>query len=116
MKAPQTLVDLFAESTPDDPRVERRKMFGYPSIFVGGNMGAGVFQDRIFARLSAADRAALPGGGEDFEPMPGRAMTGYVLVPDDIVADEEALAATIAKAVAFTATLPPKEKKAKKKG
>ena len=31
-KAPRALVELFAESLPDDPRIERRKMFGYPAI------------------------------------------------------------------------------------
>jgi len=113
VKAPQALIDLFAESLPDDPWVERRKMFGYPAAFVQGNMAAGVFQDRVFVRLSPADRAALPGGGVDFEPMAGRPMRGYVLIPDDIVADESALAAELGKAVLFTASLPPKERKAK---
>ena len=111
VKAPQALVDLFAESLPDDPRVERRKMFGYPAVFVQGNMCAGVFQDRVFARLSPADRAALPGGGEDFSPMPGRPMKGYTLIPDEVIADDAALGAELAKAIAFTAQLPPKEKK-----
>jgi len=115
VKASQGLMDLFAESVPDDPRVERRKMFGYPSIFVGGNMCAGVFQDRIFARVSPDVRAQLPGGGEDFTPMAGRPMKGYIFVPDDVIADEPALAELLAAAVAFTATLPPKEKKAKAK-
>ena len=114
-KSPQSLVDLFAESLPDDPRAERRKMFGYPAIFVGGNMCAGLFQDRMFARLSDADARALPGGMKPFEPMAGRPMKGYALIPDEILADEERLAATLAKAVAFTAAMPPKEKKAKKK-
>jgi TfoX/Sxy family transcriptional regulator of competence genes len=113
-KSPQGLVELFAECLPDDPRIERRKMFGYPSIFVHGNMCAGLFGDGLFARLSPEDRAALPGGGAPFEPMPGRPMKDYALVPDDVLADEEALAAVLVKAVAFTAALPPKEKKAKK--
>jgi hypothetical protein len=110
-KSPQGLVELFAESLPHDPRIERRKMFGYPSIFVHGNMCAG-----LFARLAPDDRTALPGGGALFEPMPGRPMKDYTLIPDDVLADEEALAAVLAKAVSFTATLPPKEKKAKKGG
>ncbi len=112
-KSPQSLIDLFAESLPEDARVERRKMFGYPAIFVGGHMCAGLFADRMFARLAPEDRAALPRGGEDFSPMQGRPMKGYVLVPDEILADEPALAVLLAKAVAFTASLPPKEKKAK---
>ena len=115
-KAPQGLIDLFAECLPDDPRIERRKMFGYPAIFVHGNMCAGLFGDGMFARLAPEDRAALPGGGAPFEPMPGRPMKDYALVPDDVLADDEALAAVLAKAVAFTAALPPKEKKAKKAG
>jgi TfoX/Sxy family transcriptional regulator of competence genes len=113
-KAPRALVELFAESLPDDPRIERRKMFGYPAIFVHGNMCAGLFGDGMFARLSSTVRAALPGGGAPFEPMPGRPMKDYALVPDDVLADEEALAAVLARAVEFTASLPPKEKKAKK--
>ena len=46
-------------------------------------------------------------------PMPGRPMKGYALIPDDVMADEDRLTATLAKAVAFTAAMPPKEKKAK---
>ncbi len=59
-KSPQGLIDLFAEATANDPRVERRKMFGYPAVFVGGNMCAGLFGDGMFARLSpdARGRAA----------------------------------------------------------
>ncbi len=112
-KSPQSLIDLFTESLPDDGRIERRRMFGYPSVFIGGNMCAGLFQDQIFARLSVQDRAALPGGGAPFEPMPGRPMKDYTLIPDDTIADEEALAAVLAKAVAFTGSMPMKEKKPK---
>jgi len=114
-KSPQSLIELFDESLPDDPRIERRKMFGYPSVFVGGNMCAGLFQDQMFARLADADADALPGGAKPFEPMAGRPMRGYALIPDDVLADEAALAAVLSKAVAFTAALPPKEKKQKKK-
>lgn len=109
-KAPQSLIDLFEASVPDDRRVERRKMFGYPCIFVGANMCAGLHQEALFVRLSPADAAALP-GARPFEPMPGRPMAGYTLAPDEVLADEAALAALIKKAVAFTATLPPKQKR-----
>ena len=111
-KAPQGLVDLFEESLPDDPRIQRRKMFGYPSIFVGGNMCAGLFGERMFARLAPSDVDQLA-EAKPFEPMAGRPMRGYVVVPDDVLADEAELAALIAKAVAFTASLPAKEKKAR---
>jgi hypothetical protein len=114
-KSPQSLVDLFTECLPDDPRLERRKMFGYPAVFVGGHLATGLFQDRVFARLADEDRARLPGGGDYFEPMPGRPMKAYAVIPDDIVADEAALAEVLAKAVGFTASMPPKAPKAKRK-
>lgn len=116
VKAPQSLIDLFTESLPDHRWLERRKMFGYPAVFVAGNMAAGLFQDRVFARLSDQDRARLPGGGDHFEPMPGRPMKAYAVIPDDVVADEQALAEVLGQAVRFTASLPPKAAKAKKKG
>lgn len=114
-KSPQGLIDLFTECLPDDPRIERRKMFGYPAVFVHGNMCAGLFGDRVLARLSDTERAALPGGGDYFEPMPGRPMKAYAVLPDEVVADEEALAKVLALAVAFTAALPPKVKKVGRK-
>lgn len=115
IKSPQGLIDLFTECLPDDPRLERRKMFGYPVVFAHGNMCAGLFGERVFARLADDDRAALPGGGDYFEPMPGRPMKAYAVIPDDVVADEAALAEVLAKAVAFTAALPPKAKKPARK-
>src|SRR5689334_9169087 len=53
--------------------LERRTMFGYPSVFLKGNMLACVFQDRIMVRLSEADRAAAVSidGARPFEPSPG---------------------------------------------
>jgi TfoX/Sxy family transcriptional regulator of competence genes len=114
-KSPQGLMELFTECLPDDPRIERRKMFGYPVAFVHGNMCAGLFGDRVFARLSEADKAALPGGGDYFEPMPGRPMKAYAVIPDEVVADETELAEVLAKAVAHTAALPAKVRKAARK-
>jgi len=115
MKAPQSLVELFDETLPHAPAVERRKMFGYPAAFVNGNMFAGVFQDQVFARLAPAEKAALEAvhGPHPFEPMAGRPMQAYVRAPDAVMADEAALADFLAKGLAFTAALPAKEKTAK---
>ena len=115
-KSSQSLIDLFTESLPDDPRVERRKMFGYPCAFANGHMFAGLFQDDMFARLPAADRAALEAvhGPLPFEPMPGRPMKDYSRLPEDLLADENAVAEALAKALRQAAALPPKVKKAKK--
>ena len=119
-KPPQTLIDLFTESLPDLPGLERRKMFGLPAAFVNGTMMAGVFQDSIFARLppELAGRLAQDHGAKPFEPMPGRPMKAYLEMPDEMVADEAQLAELLHAAFLHTATLPPKVKappKAKQK-
>ena len=89
-KSPPELVERFTAIAEALPDVERRQMFGYPCIFVGGNLVTGLYQDAWFVRLADPDRAellALPGAGP-FEPMPGRAMGGYVVLPPDVVADD----------------------------
>lgn len=110
-------MDLFAECLPDDPRIQQRKMFGYPAAFVNGNMMAGLFRDQVFARVAPSRRAALETahGALPFEPMPGRPMKDYVRLPDAIIADEAELADVMTGALTFTAALPPKEKKPRKR-
>ena len=115
-KPSQSLMDLFDESLPDDPRIERRRMFGLPCAFVNGNMFAAVFQDDIIARLPPEDRAALEAahGSLAFEPTPGRRMKAHVRLPEDLVADEAAVAEALGKALRYSAALPPKVKSVKK--
>jgi len=117
-KSPQNLIELFTESLPADPRIQTRKMFGYPAAFVNGSMFAGLFQDQMFVRLAADDRAALDAayGAVDFEPMPGRPMKKYACLPEEVLEDEAMVADMLAKALRHAATLPPKEKKKPKKG
>src|SRR6476660_2368507 len=94
--------------------VERRTMFGYPSIFLNGNMLACVFQDRIMVRLSADDRAdamTIP-GARPFEPSPGRAMKEYIDFPREVVRDRAALRAWIERGAVFVASLPVKKPRA----
>jgi hypothetical protein len=112
-KSPHGLIDLFGAWLPDAPGVERRKMFGYPVAFVNGNLFAGLFQDVAFVRLPPAARAELEAefGIRHFEPMPGRPMRAYVVLPDELLEDEERYAGLLAAACAFAAGLPPKEKK-----
>ena len=115
-KAPQSLVDLFAESLPDDPQIERRKMFGYPSAFVNGNMFG-----RAFSRIRCSPASRPPAaralerahGPLPFAPMPDRPMKDYTRLPDAVLADEAATADLLAGALVFAAALPAKVKKAK---
>jgi TfoX/Sxy family transcriptional regulator of competence genes len=107
------LVARFQAALPDDPRVERRSMFGYPAAFVGGNLFAGLHEERCLLRLGDAQRAALLAepGAHPFEPMPGRAMREYVVVPPRLVAERGALVQWLAEAFRHARTLPPKAKR-----
>jgi len=110
-KSPPELVARFDEVAVRHPAAQRRKMFGYPSLFVGGNLATGLFEDGWFVRLpddGVAEAMALP-GATGFSPMPGRAMKGWVLLPKDVVADDGALDAWIERAVTQAASLPPKD-------
>ena len=115
-KAPEEMVRLFENALEDFPVVETRKMFGYPAAFVNGNMFAGLFQDEMFLRLSDEDRAAIRSeyGTKLFEPMPGRPMRGYVLVPRSVLKSPRLLRTWLTKEMEYAKTLPPKKQRTRK--
>ena len=85
-------------------------MFGYPVAFLNGNMLAGVFQDRVFLRLSPDDRVEfgkLRGAGP-FEVMPGRAMKEYMLVPEAMLGTPAQLDPWLVRSRTYVAGLPNK--------
>ncbi len=92
------------------PQAERRQMFGYRALFIGGNYATGLFAETWVVRLAPTDLAealALPDAAP-FSPMPGRAMSGWATLPADVVADDSALDAWLTRAFAFAASLPAK--------
>ena len=112
-KTPPALAATFDKAAPKDPRVVRKPMFGYPALFLNGNMFAGTFQDRVVARLPEADREkALKSGVKQFEPMPGRPMKEYIVIPATDVGTPAALASWIERARRHAETLPAKSKPA----
>ena len=92
-------------------------MFGYPAAFANGNMVCGLFQDSVVVRLGkeGAASAIADGRAQLFIPMPGRTMTGYVLVPTAEADDTRALAVWLQQALDFTLTLPKKATKSRAK-
>jgi TfoX/Sxy family transcriptional regulator of competence genes len=116
-KAPQGVKEAFAAALPDDPAVEKKQMFGYPAAFVNANMFAGVHQEDIVVRLPAERRAVLQSetGARQFEPMPGRPMREYIVVPDAARANPEELARWLGEAFRYAAKLPAKERKPRRK-
>jgi TfoX/Sxy family transcriptional regulator of competence genes len=118
-KSPPDLVERFEAATAPlltEPGVERRQMFGYPACFVGGNMFTGLHQDRWVVRLADDDLAALAqAGGTPFEPMPGRAMTGFMTLPPAL-AEPKAVRRWLERALARGRSLPPKTPKPRRAG
>ena len=105
-KSPPELVALFRALCPGEP-VTNRPMFGYPCAFLAGNMFLGLFEDMLWVRLPEAEREALTAeGGRPFEPMKGRPMKEYVVVPADWTADH--IRPWVTRAQAYAETLPPK--------
>jgi TfoX/Sxy family transcriptional regulator of competence genes len=108
-KAPPELVKTFEEVLGTIPGAQPRRMFGYPSAFVNGQMFTGLFQDRMFVRLSEAGRAELAKqGGKPFEPMSGRPMREYAEVPASMLRSKTALVGWVRRAFDYAASLPAK--------
>ena len=109
-KSPPELVARFEAVAEHHPEAQRRKMFGYPALFVGGNLVTGLFADTWMIRLAETDLdevLALP-GASPFSPMAGRTMKGYATLPPDVVADDAALDGWLERAIALGKTLPAK--------
>jgi TfoX/Sxy family transcriptional regulator of competence genes len=108
--SPEALVQKFSEIVPQDRRVERRKMFGYPAAFVAGHLFMGLHQETLILRLSDEDRASFQRikGASVFEPMPGRPMREYVVVPSSMVDHGTSLAGWIRRSLDYAASIPPK--------
>jgi hypothetical protein len=117
-KSSPELVARFGEvldrvATPD---TSRKPMFGYPCAWVGGNMATGLFAEHWWVRLPPDELAAVLASGEahTFSVMPGREMKGYAVMPAEVVADNREVDDWVGRALAYTATLPPKEPKTRK--
>ena len=114
-KSPQELIDAFDSVVPGAP-AQRRQMFGYPAAFVNNNMFMGLLQDNMMVRLAPAQRDDLLkiAGAKQFEPMPGRPMKEYVVLPPALIADRPKLGEWVAKAFEYASSLPSKAASSKR--
>jgi hypothetical protein len=114
-KSPPELVERFGAVLDRHPEVQRKPMFGYPAAFVGGNMATGLFANSWIVRLPASELDdARSRGATDFEPLPGRPMTGFVAIPAGDLADEVKIAEWVARGIARAASMPAKQRKARR--
>jgi hypothetical protein len=95
------------------PSAASRPVFGQPAAFVKGNMFLGVFGDSVFVRLSEEDRARAHAelGAGPFEPMPGRPMREYVVLPPKVLQDPKLAAEWTARSFQYASRLPGKKPK-----
>jgi TfoX/Sxy family transcriptional regulator of competence genes len=117
LKAPDALKTLLDKAT-EGIDCERRLMFGYPAYFINKKMFAGLFQDLVFLRLSPNQRATLKQKYSSLaalEPMPGRPMKDYFVLPRELYINEGSFKATTREAADFARTLPEKAKPKKQK-
>ncbi len=93
-----------------EPGLEMRPMFGQPAAFLSGHLCVGVFGSDLFFRLGPEDRetASRIPGARAFEPMPGRAMREYVVLPESELKDKDRSRVWLERAVRFARTLPKK--------
>ncbi len=116
-KSPPALVEQFQAVLPVDGAVVRKLMFGHPAAVVRGHMFACLHRDDMVLRLSEAelDELSEHEGARTFEPMPGRPMRGFVVVPQAVLGEPVKLEAWVAKAFANACSLPDKQPRAPKK-
>lgn len=106
---------LLRSLLPKGEEVSLRPMFGNLSAFVGGSMFMGVYGEDFFVRLSDSDRGELlrNEGASTFEPMPGRRMKEYVVVPRPWTRDASKIKPWVERSFEWSSKLP--SKKAKKR-
>jgi TfoX/Sxy family transcriptional regulator of competence genes len=104
------LSEILTRAADSFALVERRKMFGGLTLFLNGHMFAGIHGAKVVLRLSEQDRADAQArsGALPFEPMPGRVMKEYVVVPDSVWSQPNVLEEWLAKSIEFVGALPPK--------
>lgn len=108
-KAAPELIARFEDLAEVVPEADRKLVFGSPTCLVSGNMFFGVHATGLFVKLPP-DQAAelLAEGGKPFEPMPGRAMGGFFVLPEGDSAD------WVRRSYSYALSLPAKKPKNKR--
>ncbi|MCV2395606.1 TfoX/Sxy family protein [Actinotalea sp. M2MS4P-6] len=108
-KSPPDVVARFDELVGLVPDAVRRPMFGYPALFMNGNLFFSLFHASAVLRMSEADREDFAADHplHIFEPMAGRKMKEYVVLPPDLFASPD-VQPWLERSAAYARTIPPK--------
>jgi TfoX/Sxy family transcriptional regulator of competence genes len=115
-KSPKELTDLLEKSVKDFD-CQKRNMFGFPAYFINNNMFTGTFEGNLFIRLPEEDREKILKDYKRvkiFEPMSGRPMKEYVVLPKVLYKNKKSFSKWLEKSVEYVSSLPPKEQKKRK--
>jgi TfoX/Sxy family transcriptional regulator of competence genes len=111
-KTPAELAERFTAAVAGLPDAQVRKMFGYPAGFANGHLFTGLFASSWFVRLPDDQRAELAAaGGMSFEPMAGRPMREYLVLPPEMAGSADSAEPWLVRALAYVQQLPPKVKR-----
>jgi hypothetical protein len=100
MDAQTVYDDIAADLEARHPEVKAGKMFGMPTLMAGGKAIAGLRGDDMVFKLpdeQARTKALALDGAHLFEPMAGRQMKEWVVVPNAHAKTWPSLAATALK-------------------
>lgn len=105
----EKLAQRIRTSLQRNGKVTEKKMFGGVCFLYQGNMCAGVWKDRLIARIGpeAYVRALRRHHVREFD-VTGRPMKGWVMVEPEGVRTARQLDGWIERAREFTGTLPPR--------
>lgn len=109
-KVPDELAEYLDDATKRFD-CEKKKMFGCPCYLVRGHIFAGTFQENVILHLDELDRRELFQDFDEaspFEPLAGRPMKEYAVIPAALAEDREILDEWLDRAYAFARSLPPK--------
>jgi hypothetical protein len=109
-ESPPELVARFGELAALAPGADVREVFGHPSCVLRGNMFMGLYEGSLLLRLAEPDRTEFLRryGGVLFEPLPGRSMKEFVVVPSTLAGTGE-IEDWVRRSFAYAEQLPPRD-------
>src|ERR1700757_537945 len=105
----EALAERIRQALARRKNVEEKKMFGCVCFFLNGNALAGVWKDRLIARLGSDEgEAALREPHVRAFDITGKPMKNWVAVEREGVPDEETVKEWVQRALKFVGKLPAK--------
>lgn len=111
-KTDPTVLALFEKLTASIA-CDHKKMFGFPALFINGNMFAGTFGNNIFLRIRKEKHLEwekLQDEIRGFEPQKGRIMKEYLEIPGK-TEYEEIIKSMLKDSLEYAGSLKPKKPK-----